>query len=1022
MSFAASRPASGPSRRRRRGPLLPTLLVIGGLVVLFLILSRFWTEWLWYAQIGYTQVIRTEWITRAVLFVLGAAVMGGAVWLNLHLAYRNRPMYVPTTTQQQDLDRYREAFEPLRRAVFIGAPIVAAFFAGSTATAQWQSALLALHGESWGTADPQFGIDLSFFMFTLPFLRFVVSFLMATAILSAVAAVFTHYLYGALQPMNQGQRISRAARVHTAILAAVITVLIAVNYWLDRYSLLSQVGDRFDGASYTDINAVLPAKAILAVIGVFVALLFVWTGMRGNWRLPAVGVALMVVSAILVGGAYPAIVQAVRVNPNAQALEAEFIQRNIDATYDAYGLNRVEVERYEAETVAEAGALREDARSTASIRLLDPNIVSPTFRQLQQNKQYYTFPGTLAVDRYDIDGQSTDTVVAVRELDLSGSGERSWVNDHTVFTHGFGVVAARGNTVTSDGRPQFIERGIPSVGDLGDYEPRIYFSPNAPDYSIVGAPEGTEPWELDYPDDSAPNGVVNNTYAGDGGPSVGNWWNQLLYAARFGSEQIIFSDRVTDESQILYYRDPIERVNRVAPFLTTDGTSYPAVVDTDGDGTKEVVWVVDAYTTSNEYPYSARQELESAITDSLSNGQQQIAELPEYINYIRNSVKAVVNAYDGSVTLYAWGQGSSEGEEFIPEDPVLQTWMDVYPDTVRPVSEISGDLMSHLRYPEDLFKVQRELLSKYHVTDAATFYTTSDFWRVPNDPTSSNQVPQPPYYLSLAMPGNEEDVNFSLTSQFILDDDTRNVLTGYMSVNAEPGDQDGQISEDYGTITLLELPRDITVPGPGQVQNNFDSDTDAANELNILARGGSTVVPGNLLTLPVGGGVLYVQPVYVQSSGTTQFPLLRRVLVAFGDEIGFAHTLDEALDQVFQGDSGANAGDAGNEPADEDEGTDDGEDTGDSGDSGDTGSADADAQQQLNEALQEASAAMEDSSQAMADGDWAAYGEAQERLNSALARALEAESELTGEPVAGAGDGSDDGGSGDGATEEPTDG
>src|SRR5699024_5021067 len=242
---------------------------------------------------------------------------------------------VPTTTQQQDLDRYREAFEPLRRAVFIGAPIVAAFFAGSTATAQWQSALLALHGESWGTSDPQFGIDLSFFMFTLPFLRFVVSFLMATAILSAVAAVFTHYLYGALQ---QGERIYRAARVHTAILAAVITVLIAVNYWLDRYSLLSQVGDRFDGASYTDINAVLPAKAILAVIGVFVALLFVWTGMRGNWRLPAVGVALMVVSAILVGGAYPAIVQAVRVNPNAQALEAEFIQRNIDATYDAYGL------------------------------------------------------------------------------------------------------------------------------------------------------------------------------------------------------------------------------------------------------------------------------------------------------------------------------------------------------------------------------------------------------------------------------------------------------------------------------------------------------------------------------------------------------------------------------------------------------------------------------------------------------------------------------------------------------------
>ncbi|HIZ35102.1 MAG TPA: UPF0182 family protein [Candidatus Ruania gallistercoris] len=1020
MSFAASRPASGSTGRRRRGPLLPTILVIVGVVVLFLILSRFWTEYLWYDQLGYTQVIRTEWITRAVLFVAGALVMGAALWVNLRVAYRNRPMYVPTTPQQQDLDRYREAFEPLRRAVFVGAPIVAAFFAGSTATAQWQNALLALNGQEWGQNDPQFGVDLSFFMFTLPFLRFIVSFLLVAAILSAVVSVFTHYLYGALQPMGQGEKISRAARIHTAILAAVITLLIGANYWLDRYSLLSDVGDRFDGASYTDINAVLPAKAILAVIAVFVALLFVWTGARGNWRLPAVGVALMVVSGLLVGWAYPAVIQSVRVNPNAQALESEYIQRNIDATYDAYGLNRVEVEPYEAETVAEAGALREDAASTASIRLLDPNIVSPTFRQLQQNKQYYTFPETLAVDRYDIDGESTDTVIAVRELDLEGSGQRSWVNDHTVFTHGFGVVAARGNTVTSDGRPQFIQRGIPSVGEFGDYEPRIYFSPSSPEYSIVGAPEGTEPWELDYPDDSAPNGVVNNTYSGDGGPSVGNWWNRLLYAARFGSEQIIFSDRVTEESQILYNRDPIERVNRVAPFLTTDGTTYPAVVDTDEDGTNEVVWVVDAYTTSNEYPYSARQELESAITDSLSTGeQQQITELPEYINYIRNSVKAVVNAYDGSVTLYAWGQGSGEGEEFIPDDPVLQTWMEVYPDTIQPLSEISGDLMGHLRYPEDLFKVQRELLSQYHVTDASTFYTGSDFWRVPNDPTESNEVPQPPYYLSLAMPGDEQNANFSLTSSFILDDDQRNVLTGFMAVNAEPGSEAGQVSEDYGTITLLELPRDLTVPGPGQVQNNFDSDTDAANELNILSRGGSQVIQGNLLTLPVGQGMLYVQPVYVQSSGSTQFPLLRRVLVAFGDEIGFAQTLDEALDQVFQGDSGANAGDAGVEPGEDEasgDGSDEGTGDGSGQDGGDGSGSDSDAQQRLNQALADAAQAMEESSTALADGDWAAYGDAQDRLNAALAEAIEAEEELTGQSITG--DGSGD----EGATEEPTDG
>ncbi|TDE97677.1 UPF0182 family protein [Occultella glacieicola] len=975
---------------------MPTLLVLVGVVVAFLILARFWTEWLWFDQVGYSEVIRTEWVTRALLFLAGGLVMGGAIWLNLFLAYRHRPMYVPTTQQQQDLDRYREAFEPLRRIAFIGGPILAGFFAGSAASTQWQTALLAVNGQDWGSADPQFGIDLSFYMFSLPFLRFVVSFLMTTTFFCAVAAVFTHYLYGALQPMGRGEKISRPARIHVAVLAAVFTLLIAINYWLDRYSLLSNDGERFSGASYTDINAVLPAKAILAGVAVFVAVLFIYTGVRGNWRLPAVGVSLMVVSAILVGGIYPAIIQGVRVGPNEQNLEAEYIQRNIEATRAAFGLTDVQVEPYSAETVATAGALREDAESTASIRLLDPQVVSPTFRQLQQNRQYYNFPETLSVDRYTIDGESRDTVIAVRDLDLEGSGQNNWVNDHTVFTHGFGVVAAYGNTTTSDGRPAFFEGGIPSTGDLGEYEPRIYFSPNSPEYSIVGAPEGTTPWELDYPDDSAPNGQVNYTFTGEGGPSIGNIWNQALYAARFGSEQILFSDRVTPESQILYNRDPLERVARVAPFLTLEGSTYPAVVDTDGDDTKEVVWVVDAYTTSNEYPYSARQELESAITDSLSeSGEVPVAALPEYINYIRNSVKAVVNAYDGSVTLYAWD----------PEDPILATWDAIFPGKIQPISEISGDLMSHMRYPEDMFKVQRELLARYHVTDAATFFSGGDFWRVPNDPASEGEVAQPPYYLTMALPGQEQ-ASFSLTSSFILNDDTRNVLTGFLAVNAESGNTPGEVAEDYGTLTLLELPRDQTVPGPGQVQNNFNSDTAAANELNILERGGSQVFRGNLLTLPVGGGMLYVQPVYVQSSTGTSFPLLRRVLVAFGDEIGFAQTLDQALDQVFEGDSGANAGDADVDPApDEGAGSGGGDGTGDG-----TETPDADAQQRLNDALAAAGTALADSDEALASGDWAAYGEAQTRLEEAIADAVAAEQELAGTtPPA------------DGATEEPTD-
>ncbi|MPV51091.1 UPF0182 family protein [Pseudactinotalea sp. HY160] len=971
---------------------MPTIGIIVGLVIVFFVLARFWTEWLWFGQLGFTEVLRTEWITRSLLFLVAGGIGGALIWLNLHLAYKNRPMYVPVTTQQNDLDRYREAFDPVRRLVFVAAPIVAGLFAGSAISGQWKTVLVALNGQPFGEKDPQFGIDLSFFLFTLPAVRMAITFLMTITFFCALVAVFTHYLYGGLQVSgNRGERISRAARIHVAVLAGVFTLLIAVNYWLDRYSLLAKQGDRFDGASFTDVNAVLPAKAILAVVGVLVAVLFFYTSARGSWKLPAIGVALMVASAVVVGGIYPAVIQSVRVDPNAQVLESEFIQRNIDATRDAYGLDDLDTQPYAASTETEKGQLREDAESTASIRLLDPTIVSATFRQLQQNKQYYQFPEELAVDRYDLNGETqgkTDTVIAVRELDLSSGSERSWVNDHTVFTHGFGVVAAYGNTVTDDGSPKFFEGGIPSKGDLPKYQPRIYFSPEAPEYSIVGAPEGTDPWELDYPDDDAPNGQVLSTYTGDGGPSVGNIWNQALFAARMGSPEILFSDRVTPESQILYERDPVARVAAVAPYLTLDGKVYPAVVAGDEGEIDQVVWVVDGYTTSNEYPYSARQQLSSAVTDSLTaDGRPGMgvveATQPNEVNYIRNSVKAVVNAFDGSVTLYAWDT----------EDPVLQTWNEIFPNSLEPISEISGSLMSHLRYPLDMFKVQRELLTRYHVTDASSFYSGGDFWRVPNDPVASGtqEVKQPPYYLSLRMP-SQDSAKFSLTSSFILDTSDRNVLSGFLAVNAEPGSEPGKIDEDYGQLRLLELPRDQTVAGPGQVQNNFDSYAPAANELNILARGGSEVIHGNLLTLPVGGGLLYVQPVYVQASGGTQFPLMRKVLVSFGDAIGYASTLNEALDQVFGGDSGVTTPDA--QPDGEGSGEGTGEGSGEGSSGGDTGTLDA--QARLTAALERARVAMEDSSSAMSAGDWAAYGTAQEALDQALQDALAAEAELTG--------------------------
>jgi hypothetical protein len=969
-----------------------------GVVVLFMILAQVWTEILWFNQLGFVGVLKVEWGTRIVLFILGFALMAGGVGASLRYAYRSRPIYAPSTPEQASLDQYREAIEPLRRLVMIAGPAALGLFAGGAAAAQWSTIQLWMHSVHVGKKDPQYGIDLSFYMFILPGLRFVVSLLMAIAVLSLIAAVATHYLYGGLRvggAAAQGSRTTRSARVHLSVVGAVLMVLIGANYWLDRYSVLMRTGDKFEGASYTDVSAVIPAKAILAGVAVFVAVLFLITAARGNWRLPAIGLALMVVAAIAVGGIYPAVVQRFKVDPNQQDAEAPYIQRNIDATRQAFGINNVLVSPYNANVTAQPGALRSDAETTASIRLLDPQIVSPSFKQLQQNKAYYNFADSLSVDRYTINGQSRDTVIAVRELDLAGLNvdQRNWVNDHTVYTHGFGVVAAYGNTTAAGGRPAFWEGGIPSAGEMGKYQERIYFSPTSPDYSIVGAPPGSANWELDYPDDAA-GGQANTTFPTatvSAGPSIGNAFNQLLYAIKFGSEQIVFSNRVTKDSQILYDRDPATRVQKVAPYLTLDGRVYPAVVD------GKVVWIVDGYTTSDQYPYAASRSLADATTDSVTQTSTTVQALaPQTVNYIRNSVKATVDAYTGAVTLYAWD----------PTDPVLQAWNKVFPNTLRPVSQISSQLMSHIRYPEDLFKVQRNLLTQYHVTDAKDFYSGGDFWASPTDPsTPTQQVPQPPYYLTLKMP-DQKSAAFSLTSTFIPSGSgSRNVLTGFLAADAEAGNTAGKPDAGYGTLRLLELPRDSTVPGPGQVMNNFDSDATVSSTLNLLTQQSSRVVRGNLLTLPVGGGLLYVQPVYVQSSTGTSFPLLQRVLVAFGDQIGFAPTLNLALDQVFGGNSGAPAGDAGTNPS-----------TGTTptptptptptttptpGTTAAPGATPAPgttvnpgAQAALQSALNDAKQALVDGQSALAAGDFAAYGEAQKRLDVAITAALAAEQTL----------------------------
>ncbi|MDY0909320.1 UPF0182 family protein [Microbacterium sp. CFBP9034] len=955
---AAPTPAT-PSRSRRI--IAISLAIIAALVVAFFAFANLYADFLWYDQLGFDSVLLTQWFARVVMFVIGFLGMAVPVWLAIQLAYRLRPVYARLSSQ---LDRYQEVVEPLRRLAMWGIPVFFGFFAGFAASAQWETTWLWLNGVATTTTDPEFGLDTGFYLFAMPFYSTLVGFVSAVLLVCLLVTALVSYLYGSVRIGQRELRISKSARIQLAVIAGLYLLVQAASLWLDRYKTLVEPGDRITGPGYTGVNAIIPGQTILAFAALVVAVLFFITAIIGRWRYPLIATALLVVSAIVLGVGYPWVVNTFQVQPNRFSLEEPYYQRNVDMTHEAYGVDGLEKQDFQAATDAEAGQLREDAATTAQIRIMDPAIISPTVRQLEQYRGYYQFQDPLDVDRYEIDGVSQDTVVSVRELDLSELGAAGdWQNTAVVYTHGYGLVAAKGNDRTGDGDPVFLERGIPAAGFLSDeenFQPRVYFGESSPTYSIVGAPEGAEPVELDYPTGGEGGSEKKTTFEGDGGPSLGSVFNRLIFALKFQAEQILFSDYVNEDSQILYDRNPLQRVQKAAPYLTLDSDPYPSVVD------GRVVWIIDGYTLSANYPYSSTVSLASAISDS-SNPAPRFA--LDDINYIRNSVKATVDAYDGSVTLYAWDE----------EDPVLQTWQKVYPSTLKPISEMSGELMSHVRYPTDLFKVQRTVLGVYHVDDARSFYQSDNRWQTPNDPQADSQL-QPPYYLTMQMPG-QESPTYSMFTSFIPSStggNARNVLMGYLAVDSNAGSDAGKKNSDYGKLRMLEIDAETTVPGPGQVQNTFDADPFVSSQINLLKQGQSEVLNGNLLTLPVGGGLLYVQPVFVQSSGATSFPALQKVLVSFGNDIAFEDTLNEALDALFGGDSGANAGDDDVDPT-----------------PGPTPSPSPTDPEQPEVPSDEYQAALEDAQQAMLDrdaalqaGDLTKFAEADERLTAAVEKLI----------------------------------
>ncbi|MFB9456721.1 UPF0182 family membrane protein [Streptomyces antimycoticus] len=943
-----------PSRRART--LLMTLGVLAVLAMLFVMFAGFWTDWLWYRSLHYSSVFSTTLKSKIGLFFVFGVLMATAVGINIWLAHRLRPPLSAMSMEQQSLDRYRMGIAPFKKWVLLAVTALVGLIAGASAAGQWRIWLLWVNGVPFGQKDPQFHKDVAFYAFDLPWYRFLLSFGFAATVLSLIAAALVHYLYGGLRVTSPGARATAAATGHLSVLLGVFVALKAVAYWLDRYGLAVKSSDfkatgNWTGLRYVDANAYLPAKTILFCIAAICAVLFFATLWRRTWQLPVIGFGLMVLSAILIGGLYPAIVQKFQVQPNEQAKEAPYIQKNIEATRQAYGIDDSKVADYSGKNDSEGGEkLRKDANSTASYRLIDPSVISPTFQQLQQERKYYQFPSTLDVDRYKgADGKDQDTVVGVRELNLNGIPKRNWINDHFTYTHGYGMVAAKGTTTDPNadpaGSPDFTESGLPtkssSGGGVGTYKQQVYYGEKTDQYSIVGGPQK----ELDY----EKNGEKTTSYKGKSGVSLSNPVNRAAYAVAFGEPQILYSGAIGDGSRILYNRTPKERVEKVAPWLTIDGDAYPAVVG------GRIKWVVDAYTTTNGYPYASRTTLGDSTADSLSDGDRSVVAQQNKVNYIRNSVKATVDAYDGTVKLYEWDT----------KDPVLKTWEKAFPGTVEPKEKISKDLMEHLRYPQDLFKVQRELLTRYHVTDPTQFYSGSDAWQVPEDPTHKDGNAVPPYYLSMKMP-DQKGQTFSLTTTFT--PNGRPNLGAFMSIDADAN------SKDYGTIRLLKVTSNV--PGPQQVQSELNGDPEVAEFVRNLRGTDSDIEYGNLLTVPLDDGFLYIEPVYARG-GSANYPLLKKVGVSYGKETVFKDTLGEALDAVF-GESSEEQqppGDGGQQPP-------------------------SSANPTVKEALKDAQEAYQDGQDALQKQpqDWEAYGRAQDDLRDALNRAAKAEEKAGDKP------------------------
>lgn len=837
------------------------LIAIGGL-------SGVYTDLLWFDETGFRDVYTTRLGTMALLGFVFGTVFAVLLVVNLWVAQRFTHPARVFSMQDQLIERYRMLLRPYVRRIIVAGSIVLGIFAGFGATAQWRNWLLFRNATSFGEVDPIFKKDLGFFVFKLPFHRFVFAWGFGSLIVITLIVAGVHYFMGGIRTEGAAPRVAPHVKAHLSVLMGLLVALKAWGYRLDQFDLLySPRGGQVIGASYTDVNAQNPALKLLVVIAIVCALLFLVNLFFKGWVLPATGIGLLLLTSIIAGGIYPATVQRLRVNPVERQREEPFIKRNIDATRAAFQLDEkhIEVRSLPATATIDKKSLDENKATVDNIRLWSPEILKDAYEQLQRITGYYEF-ADVDVDRYTIAGKKRQVMLSAREIDPTQlrAEAQTWTNKHLFYTHGYGVVASRVDTATLDGQPEFIIRDIPAKGVEGAPkidQPSIYFGEQEAEQFVVA--NSSVP-ELDFPTEGG-TGSKETKYAGKGGIPMSGFLRKLAFAWRFRDVNLLISDAVRPESRLLFRREVRERVRHVAPFLQPD--SDPYIVIAGG----RLVWVVDAYTATAQYPYSQRIDL-GTVTDNNLRGT---------VNYIRNSVKATVDAYDGTVTLYVWDQ----------QDPIIRAWGKVFPSLLRNKSEMPREIVEHVRYPEDLFKVQSERYALYHITNPIEFYSKSDVWRIPNDP-SDPSAKLPPYYVLMRLPG-ETAAEFVLGRPFAPfsneEGNKRQNMTAWLAARSD--------GANYGKLVSFVYRKDTNVDGPELVDSRIENDATVRQVKTQLDPTGARILKGNLLVIPIGDAVLYMQPLYLKSA--SNLPEFKRVVVATRDKVRIANTLTEALEGLF---------------------------------------------------------------------------------------------------------------------------